>query len=87
MNLLNNFARKHAVRDQDIYLSHKPYLYDLINFHQSWMIDNSEQLKGMIFYKINKIIENDFYMTDPLGKKGRDKLDTIYERYCSKIKN
>lgn len=84
MNLLNDFARRHSIRDKYLYSKPRPYLFNLINFNQSWLIDDKEQLKGMIFYKINKIIEDDYYLTDPLGKKGKIKFNLIYEKYCSK---
>ena len=88
MSLLDQYSEYHAVRDVKAYDKglHYSFLSNSIPYyHQSWLINNKETLKGIIFNSIHKIIENEFYKDNPLANKNHSVLIRIYNDECSKL--
>lgn len=88
MLLLDQYSENHAVRDVKAYDKglHYSFLSNSIPYyHQSWLINNKETLKGVIFNSIHKIIEAEFYKDNPLANTNHKVLTRIYSDECSKL--
>jgi len=88
MSLLDQYSENHAIRDVNSYDENLHYSLlsnSIPYYHQSWLINNKETLKGMIFNSIYKIIEAEFYKDNPLGNKNHKVLIKTYSDKCSKL--
>ena len=88
MAFLEKYSQYHAIRDVNAYdkaLHYSFFSNNIPYYHQSWLIDNKETLKGVIFNSIYKIIEAEFYKDNPLANKNHRVLIKIYNEECSKL--
>lgn len=88
MVLLDDYATKYAVRDKSAYetLKYSTYFSSKIPmFNQSFLINDKQILKGIIFEKIDRIINTEFYKDNPLANKNDEKFNKIYADRCRNL--
>lgn len=86
--VLDEFAELHAIRDMDLQINQNQgfLLNSIPEFQKSWLINDKSVLKGAIFEAMLRIIDNEFYRDNPLGKKQASNFYEIYRTRCSDLK-
>lgn len=85
MALLDDYVAKHATRDSGASETLKNYTFfskSIPTFHQSWLINDKQILKGIIFENIYKTINEEFYKNNPLANRNHSKFIEIYSKRC-----
>lgn len=88
MILVDDYVKTYAIRDTEAYktLRYKTSFSSSIPFyHQTWLIDDKDILKGVIFNSIYRVLSDEFYRENPLGDKNYVKFNQIILDKCSKL--
>lgn len=87
MQLLDKYTTDYAVRDLKSYYdlrNRNPITDKLPLFHQSWLINNKDVLKGVMFVSMEQVFIGASAITkeDPYGKKINKKFNSLYNDKC-----
>ncbi|MGQ1326739.1 hypothetical protein ACT4ZY_06740 [Acinetobacter baumannii] len=88
MQLLDDYATEHAKRDTEFNESIENHssIYNGIYYKQSWLINDKNVLKGIIFNTIYEVVDKEFYKDNLIGNKDKKvNFKNIYSNKCKPL--